>query len=84
MILFKLKAKYHIFNNIFFLPPFFSLPSLLPKSKTVLCPMSGKPIKMNDLVTVCFTPLDPTLSRVALLTRQVGFSQHLISFFFFF
>lgn len=39
--------------------------------------MSGKPIKMNDLITVCFTPLDPTLSRVALLTRQVGFSQHL-------
>ncbi|TNM94290.1 nitric oxide synthase-interacting protein [Takifugu rubripes] len=46
-------------------------PSLLKKpSKTVLCPMSGKPIKMNDLITVCFTPLDPTLSRVSLLTRQ--------------
>lgn len=58
----------------------FSLPLsffLIPKSKTVLCPMSGKPIKMNDLVTVNFTPLDPSLSRVALLTRQVGFSEPL-------
>lgn len=46
-------------------------PTLLKKpSKTVLCPMSGRPLKMNDLITVCFTPLDPTLDRVALLTRQ--------------
>lgn len=42
------------------------------QSKTVLCPMSGKPIKMNELITVRFTPLDPSLDRVALLTRQVS------------
>lgn len=58
---------------IFSLPPSFFF--LIPKSKIVQCPMSGRPIKMNDLVTVNFTPLDPSLSRVALLTRQVGLSQ---------
>ncbi|XP_071357562.1 nitric oxide synthase-interacting protein isoform X1 [Trachinotus anak] len=46
-------------------------PTLLKKpSKAVLCPMSGRPIKMNELITVRFTPLDPSLDRVALLTRQ--------------
>uniref|UniRef100_A0A3Q3W226 Nitric oxide synthase-interacting protein n=1 Tax=Mola mola TaxID=94237 RepID=A0A3Q3W226_MOLML len=46
-------------------------PTLLKKpSKAVLCPMSGKPIKMNDLITVRFTPLDSSLDRVALLNRQ--------------
>ena len=34
--------------------------------------MSGRPIKMNELITVRFTALDPSLDRVALLTRQVG------------
>ncbi|KAF3845708.1 hypothetical protein F7725_002786 [Dissostichus mawsoni] len=49
-----------------------SKPTLLKKpSKTVLCPMSGRPIKMNELITVRFTALDPSLDRVALLTRQV-------------
>lgn len=38
----------------------------------MLCPMSGTPIKMNELITVRFTPLDPSLDRVALLTRQVS------------
>ncbi|MEQ2213625.1 hypothetical protein XENOCAPTIV_018049, partial [Xenoophorus captivus] len=42
------------------------------KSKAVLCPMSGRPIKMNDLIPVHFTPLDPSLDRVALLNRQVS------------
>ncbi|XP_026180587.1 nitric oxide synthase-interacting protein [Mastacembelus armatus] len=59
--------------------PSFWIPSLTPEakptllkkpSKAVLCPMSGRPIKMNDLITVRFTPLDPSLDRVALLTRQ--------------
>ncbi|KAM9392913.1 nitric oxide synthase-interacting protein [Pholidichthys leucotaenia] len=59
--------------------PSFWIPSLTPEakptllkkpSKTVLCPMSGRPIKMNELITVRFTPLDPSLARVALLTRQ--------------
>uniref|UniRef100_A0A8D3AWH1 Nitric oxide synthase-interacting protein n=1 Tax=Scophthalmus maximus TaxID=52904 RepID=A0A8D3AWH1_SCOMX len=46
-------------------------PTLLKKpSKAVLCPMSGRPIKMNELIAVHFTPLDPSLDRVALLTRQ--------------
>uniref|UniRef100_A0A672QZE6 Nitric oxide synthase-interacting protein n=1 Tax=Sinocyclocheilus grahami TaxID=75366 RepID=A0A672QZE6_SINGR len=46
-------------------------PTLLKKpSKTVLCPMSGCPLKMSDLISVRFTPLDPSLDRVALLTRQ--------------
>lgn len=34
--------------------------------------MSGRPIKMNELITVRFTALDPSLDRVALLTRQVS------------
>lgn len=59
--------------------PSFWIPSLTPEakptllkkpSKTVLCPMSGRPIKMNELITVKFTPLDASLDRVALLTRQ--------------
>ncbi|KAM3598387.1 uncharacterized protein V6R79_017365 [Siganus canaliculatus] len=59
--------------------PSFWIPSLTPEakptllkkpSKAVLCPMSGRPIKMNELITVHFTPLDPSLDRVALLTRQ--------------
>ncbi|XP_008288432.1 nitric oxide synthase-interacting protein [Stegastes partitus] len=46
-------------------------PTLLKKpSKAVLCPMSGRPIKMNELISVRFTPLDPSLDRVALLNRQ--------------
>ncbi|XP_077475248.1 nitric oxide synthase-interacting protein [Stigmatopora argus] len=46
-------------------------PTLLKKpSKTVLCPMSGRPIKMNELITVRFNPVDPSLARVALINRQ--------------
>ncbi|XP_057717210.1 nitric oxide synthase-interacting protein [Corythoichthys intestinalis] len=59
--------------------PSFWVPSLTPEakptllkkpSKTVLCPMSGQPIKMSDLITVRFTPVDPSLDRVALINRQ--------------
>uniref|UniRef100_A0A673NP38 Nitric oxide synthase-interacting protein n=1 Tax=Sinocyclocheilus rhinocerous TaxID=307959 RepID=A0A673NP38_9TELE len=59
--------------------PSFWIPSLTPEakptllkkpSKTVLCPMSGCPLKMSDLISVRFTPLDSSLDRVALLTRQ--------------
>ncbi|XP_061740168.1 nitric oxide synthase-interacting protein-like [Nerophis ophidion] len=59
--------------------PSFWIPSLTPEakptlikkpSKTVLCPMSGQPIKMNELITVRFTPIDPSLNRVALINRQ--------------
>lgn len=59
--------------------PSFWIPSLTPEakptlvkkpSKTVFCPMSGRPLKMSDLISVRFTPLDPSLDRVALLTRQ--------------
>ncbi|XP_061702403.1 nitric oxide synthase-interacting protein isoform X1 [Syngnathoides biaculeatus] len=59
--------------------PSFWIPSLTPEakptllkkpSKAVLCPMSGRPIKMNELITVRFTPVDPSLDRVALINRQ--------------
>ncbi|KAG7334592.1 hypothetical protein KOW79_001188 [Hemibagrus wyckioides] len=59
--------------------PSFWIPSLTPEakptllkkpSKTVTCPMSGRPLKMSDLISVRFTPLDSSLDRVALLTRQ--------------
>ncbi|KAF7645757.1 hypothetical protein LDENG_00198940 [Lucifuga dentata] len=59
--------------------PSFWIPSLTPEakatmlkkpSKTVLCPMSGRPIKMSELVPVHFTPLDSSLDRVSLLTHQ--------------
>ncbi|KAG7459852.1 hypothetical protein MATL_G00215090 [Megalops atlanticus] len=59
--------------------PSFWIPSLTPEAKptvlkkpvkTVQCPMSGRPLKLNELITVRFTPLDPSLDRVALLTRQ--------------
>uniref|UniRef100_A0A1A8MUP2 Nitric oxide synthase-interacting protein n=2 Tax=Nothobranchius pienaari TaxID=704102 RepID=A0A1A8MUP2_9TELE len=59
--------------------PSFWIPSLTPEakptllkkpSKAVLCPMSGRPIKMSDLIPVRFTPLDASLDRVALLNRQ--------------
>ncbi|XP_061829783.1 nitric oxide synthase-interacting protein [Nerophis lumbriciformis] len=59
--------------------PSFWIPSLTPEakpalikkpSKTVLCPMSGQPIKMNELITVRFNPIDPSLNRVALINRQ--------------
>lgn len=59
--------------------PSFWVPSLTPEakptllkkpSKTVLCPMSGRPLRMNELVPVRFTPLDPSLERVKLLSRQ--------------
>nr|XP_057904630.1 nitric oxide synthase-interacting protein [Doryrhamphus excisus] len=59
--------------------PSFWVPSLTPEakptllkkpSKAVLCPMSGRPIKMNELIPVRFTPIDPSLDRVALITRQ--------------
>lgn len=59
--------------------PSFWIPSLTPEAKptalkkpdkAVLCPMSGRPLKMNELTTVRFTPLDPSLDRVKLITRQ--------------
>ncbi|KAK7167771.1 hypothetical protein R3I94_001988 [Phoxinus phoxinus] len=59
--------------------PSFWIPSLTPEAKptlvkkppkTVFCPMSGRPLKMSDLISVRFTPLDPSLDRVALITRQ--------------
>ncbi|XP_066564944.1 nitric oxide synthase-interacting protein isoform X2 [Amia ocellicauda] len=59
--------------------PSFWIPSLTPEAKpttikkpakTVLCPMSGRPLKLSDLVSVRFTPLNASLNRVGLLTRQ--------------
>ncbi|XP_063797788.1 nitric oxide synthase-interacting protein [Pseudophryne corroboree] len=38
--------------------------------KTVYCPMSGRPLKMKDLVTVKFTLVDAAVDRVGLINRQ--------------
>uniref|UniRef100_UPI00398EFCCC nitric oxide synthase-interacting protein n=1 Tax=Pristiophorus japonicus TaxID=55135 RepID=UPI00398EFCCC len=59
--------------------PSFWIPSLTPEAKastirkpdkTVYCPMSGKPLKMKDLIPVNFMPVDEKLERVQLITRQ--------------
>ncbi|XP_044137505.1 nitric oxide synthase-interacting protein isoform X1 [Bufo gargarizans] len=59
--------------------PSFWIPSLTPEAKTTLvkkpdktvyCPMSGKPLKMKDLVSVKFTPVDDKVDRVGLINRQ--------------
>uniref|UniRef100_A0AAV2M5H5 Nitric oxide synthase-interacting protein n=1 Tax=Knipowitschia caucasica TaxID=637954 RepID=A0AAV2M5H5_KNICA len=59
--------------------PSFWVPSLTPEAKaspvvkprkTVLCPMSGRPLRMDTLTPVRFTPLDPSLRREQLLGRQ--------------
>lgn len=66
--------RHHFSNRSHFL----SFPCVC-QSKAVLCPMSGRPIKMNELITVRFTPLDASLERVALLTRQVSLHLHLVA-----
>ncbi|KAM4703514.1 nitric oxide synthase-interacting protein isoform 1-T2 [Rhinophrynus dorsalis] len=59
--------------------PSFWIPSLTPESKTsivkkpdktVYCPMSGKPLKMKDLIAVKFTLVDEKVDRVGLINRQ--------------
>ncbi|KAF6078845.1 nitric oxide synthase interacting protein [Phyllostomus discolor] len=59
--------------------PSFWIPSLTPEAKatklekpsrTVTCPMSGKPLRMSDLTSVRFTPLDGSVDRVGLITRS--------------
>uniref|UniRef100_A0A8D0E8Y8 Nitric oxide synthase-interacting protein n=1 Tax=Salvator merianae TaxID=96440 RepID=A0A8D0E8Y8_SALMN len=59
--------------------PSFWIPSLTPEAKTkviekpdkcVYCPMSGKPLKLKDLIPVHFTPVDPSVDRVGLINRQ--------------
>ncbi|KAM6154052.1 nitric oxide synthase-interacting protein isoform 2-T4 [Erethizon dorsatum] len=59
--------------------PSFWIPSLTPEAKatklekpsrTVTCPMSGKPLRMADLTPVRFTPLDDSVDRVGLITRS--------------
>lgn len=61
--------------------PSFWLPSLTPETKSAevpkpdsqpRCPMSGRPIKVKDLVTVHLTPVDPTRSAKAAPTISVG------------
>nr|XP_037847851.1 nitric oxide synthase-interacting protein isoform X1 [Chlorocebus sabaeus] len=56
-------------------PPAPALPtepaSLCPlQSRTVTCPMSGKPLRLSDLTPVHFTPLDSSVDRVGLITRS--------------
>lgn len=59
--------------------PSFWIPSLTPEAKAavvakpdkaVYCPMSGKPLKMKDLVSVKFKLVDEKLDRVGLINRQ--------------
>ncbi|XP_029440547.1 nitric oxide synthase-interacting protein [Rhinatrema bivittatum] len=59
--------------------PSFWIPSLTPEAKatvlkkpdkTIYCPMSGKPLKMKDLITVKFTAVDDKVDRVGLINRQ--------------
>ncbi|XP_072283073.1 nitric oxide synthase-interacting protein [Pyxicephalus adspersus] len=59
--------------------PSFWIPSLTPEAKSTLvkkpdknvyCPMSGKPLKMKDLITVKFTKVDEKVDRVGLINRQ--------------
>ncbi|XP_030053873.1 nitric oxide synthase-interacting protein [Microcaecilia unicolor] len=59
--------------------PSFWIPSLTPEAKatvlkkpdkTIYCPMSGKPLKMTDLTTVKFKPVDDKVDRVGLINRQ--------------
>nr|XP_044990365.1 nitric oxide synthase-interacting protein isoform X2 [Jaculus jaculus] len=59
--------------------PSFWIPSLTPEAKatklkkpsrTVTCPMSGKPLRMSDLTSVRFTLLDDSVDRVGLITRS--------------
>uniref|UniRef100_A0A8C5QH90 Nitric oxide synthase-interacting protein n=1 Tax=Leptobrachium leishanense TaxID=445787 RepID=A0A8C5QH90_9ANUR len=59
--------------------PSFWIPSLTPEAKTtqlkkpdktVYCPMSGRALKMKDLIPVKFTLVDDTVDRVGLINRQ--------------
>ncbi|NP_001084604.1 nitric oxide synthase-interacting protein [Xenopus laevis] len=59
--------------------PSFWIPSLTPEAKTslvkkpdktVYCPMSGRPLKMKDLMPVNFTRVDEKVDRVGLINRQ--------------
>ncbi|KAM8927999.1 nitric oxide synthase-interacting protein [Pelodytes ibericus] len=59
--------------------PSFWIPSLTPEAKTslvkkpdktVYCPMSGRPLKMKDLIPVKFTLVDDKVDRVGLINRQ--------------
>ncbi|XP_028669341.1 nitric oxide synthase-interacting protein [Erpetoichthys calabaricus] len=59
--------------------PSFWIPSLTPEAKqsalkkpdkTVYCPMSGKPIKVSDLIPVKFSLINSSLDRVSLITKQ--------------
>ncbi|KAM4016175.1 nitric oxide synthase-interacting protein [Anomaloglossus baeobatrachus] len=59
--------------------PSFWIPSLTPEAKStqvkkpdksVYCPMSGRPLKMKDLISVKFTAVDDKVDRVGLINRQ--------------
>ncbi|KAM5131824.1 nitric oxide synthase-interacting protein isoform 1-T2 [Mantella aurantiaca] len=59
--------------------PSFWIPSLTPEAKSTLvkkpdknvyCPMSGRSLKMKDLITVKFTKVDEKVDRVGLINRQ--------------
>uniref|UniRef100_A0A8C4N5W2 Nitric oxide synthase-interacting protein n=1 Tax=Eptatretus burgeri TaxID=7764 RepID=A0A8C4N5W2_EPTBU len=59
--------------------PSFWVPSLTPAAKatelkkpdkTVYCPMSGKPLRMKDLIPLHFTPINDRDNKTALITKS--------------
>ena len=46
------------------------------QDEKVRCPMSGKTLKLKDLVDVHFTPIKDRDSKTALITKQVGDTFH--------
>lgn len=69
--------------------PSFWIPNLTPSSskdklkkpsKDVLCPMSGKPLKINQLIDITFTPVDPKISdpKKVCLEHDLVFASSLV------
>ena len=58
-------------GTIFPCPPW-CIPSALSQSQKVVCPMSGRPLRLKDLTPVKFTRLDPAASFSALEGHKVG------------
>lgn len=62
--------------------PSFWVPSLTPAAKktiakppekVVLCPMSGKPLKLKDLIPVKFTPINDPDDKKSLINKQARY-----------
>ena len=62
--------------------PSFWIPSLTPAAKkstikkpdkTIFCPMSGKPLRVKDLIPVVFTPVSDPDDKAALISKRNRF-----------